>query len=598
MTKPSVNEFVLRIANVNGTGSASANTLVAKTIFRMGVSIGPKNMFPSNIQGLPTWYEIRVSQQGFTGRRGGVDFMVAFNGETLKSDAADVVAGGYILYDSSKFLSDAEKKKDVTYLGVPISDLAVTHFESVPKRIFLQNLIYVGVLARLLHLDQEVLMGLLSDQYAKAKDLLEANRQAIDIGARYCEEHFAYPLSFHVEKRPKPDKILLEGNDALALAALYAGATVCGWYPITPSTSVVEHFTRYCHKYRISAQGKKKFAIVQAEDEIASIGIVLGACWNGARAFTATSGPGISLMSEFFGYAYYAEVPAVIFNIQRCGPSTGMPTRSQQADLLLCAYASHGDTKHILLFPENPTECFELGMQAFDLADQLQTPVFVMSDLELGMNQFLCDPLQLKEGAAINRGKVRRAADLDKSQKPFYRYEDIDGDGIPYRSYPGESGKGAYFTRGSGHDRFGRYTESSELYQENLDRIRAKFEKARSTLPKPRYVEVEEARWLIVAFGSSIEPLREAICGLEEQGILLSLLCLKSFPFHPDCAAILDRYDHIIIVEQNQQGQMRTLMQAEGVLTPTARVHSVLHYSGNPIEAEFLKKHIQHIMGI
>ncbi len=595
-TKTAVNDFVIRFANVNGTGSASANTLIAKTIFRMGVPIGPKNMFPSNIQGLPTWYEIRVNGNGFTGRRGGVDLMIAFNGATLRADSQDVVPGGYLMYDSSKPLAEESRRQDIHYLPVPISDLAIEHFETVNKRIFLQNVIYVGVLARLLNLDAKTLQGLLEAQYAKSKDLLESNKKAIDIGIAYCEKTFHFPLPFHVELRPQSDKVLLEGNDALALAALYAGATVCGWYPITPSTSVVEHFSRYCHKYRLDADGAKKFAIVQAEDEIASIGIVLGATWNGARAFTATSGPGISLMGEFLGYAYYAELPAVLFNIQRCGPSTGMPTRSQQSDLLLCAYSSHGDTKHILLIPGTPTECFELGLLAFDLADHLQTPVFVLSDLELGMNQFLSDPLTLDPAYRINRGKVLRAPEIEARSKPFFRYEDVDGDGVPYRTYPGDTGKGAYFTRGSGHDRFGRYTESSELYQENLDRIAAKHHKAKETFPKPKWIDGQNKKWVLVAFGSTIEPLVEAMAVLKDEGLDLPLLCLRSFPFHPEVENRLASYQNVIVVEQNQQGQMKTLMGAEGVLPDQAKIHSLLHYSGNPIEASFLCHKIRTIV--
>ena len=472
---PANNDFTIRIANVNGTGSASANSLLMKTLFRMGIPVAGKNFFPSNIQGLPTWYEIRASHSGYLARSGSVDIAVAMNAETYQRDLRELSSGGFLLYDTTWPRRDVLRREDVNILGVPLARICNENFDNARARILMKNIAYVGVLAALLELDLDIIRELLRETFARKKPLLEANQIAIGLGYDYALENLNCPLPFVAQSMDGPgSKIIIDGNTAAALGCVYAGATFGAWYPITPSTSLMDAFRSFCARYRTAEDGTREYCVIQAEDELAAIGMVLGAGWNGARAFTPTSGPGISLMSEFLGYGYYAEIPAVLFNVQRVGPSTGMPTRTQQGDILSCAYASHGDTRHVLLFPSSPRECFELAATAFDLAESLQTPVLVLLDLDLGMNDWVSEAFTWDDGYQPNRGKVLRAADLEKMDA-FYRYLDVDGDGVPYRTLPGEHPKGAFFTRGSGHNMYGGYTENAGEYQEVMDRLRRKW---------------------------------------------------------------------------------------------------------------------------
>ena len=588
MKKDRVNDFVVRFANVNGTGSASANALVAKAFFRMGLSVGPKNMFPSNIQGFPTWYEIRVSHKGYTGRRGGVDLLVAMNPQSFAKDEASVDASGYLIYDEARIFTTTPRK-DIEYIPLPLTRLS-QEFEGASLRSMMKNMIYVGALAVLLDIEMEVLETLVREAYGDKPKVLEANRRALYLGSQALGEKYKKGLPMRVKRLlPKSQKIMLEGNEALGFGAVCAGATVAGWYPITPSTSVVDAFSRYCEAYRVvSKDGKKerRYAVLQAEDEIAAIGMVLGASWNGARAFTATSGPGISLMSEFLGYAYYAEIPAVLFNIQRVGPSTGMPTRTQQADLLLCAYASHGDTKHILLFPGTPKECFEFSQLSFDLADRIQSPVICMSDLELGMNEFMSEPLVIEEGYRPDRGKILDEKDLEELKEPFHRYMDHDGDGICYRTLPfTHKEKGANLTRGSGHDRFGRYTEDGGLYQDNMDRLSSKFETAKSFLPEGLLTLRAEGSPLgLIYLGVLCEPVLEALDILEEEGILIDALRVRAFPFKPSVRSFVLERKKVLVLDQNRDGQLRSLLLLEEGFRAQDLI-SVKTYDGLPATA-------------
>lgn len=595
--KPGINDFVIRFANVNGTGSASANSLIAKAIFRMGVPIGPKNMFPSNIQGLPTWFELRVSAKGFTARRGGVDLMVAMNGSTLVNDQKDMRAGSFLLYDSTKPLPKSIQRSDINYLPLPVTEISREKVAIARQRSLLQNMIYVGALAALLKIDIEVIKMLIGEQYKRKEKLIPLNWDVLMLGYEYALQNYSCPINFYIERLQETDhKILLEGNRAIALGCLYAGATVAGWYPITPSTSVIESFSNLCKKYRTNDDGSKNYSIIQAEDEIAACGIVLGAMWNGARAFTATSGPGISLMNEFLGYAYYAEIPAVIFNIQRNGPSTGMPTRNQQSDLLLCAFASHGDTNHILLFPSNPLECFEMAYKAFDYAERFQTPILVLSDLEIGMNEYLCDPLRWDDNYVHDRGKVLDAKALGERVKPFYRYLDEDLDGICYRTYPGIHPKGAYFTRGSGHDKFGRYTEDGALYQENLDRIVRKFKTAVGELPQPVVTKrSSDGLQGVIHFGSSREAVEEALHLLSNDGLAIDDIRILSYPFSQSALEKLKSYQRLLVVEQNRDGQLTSLLYQTATFSP-GQLHSICRYDGLPLQAEPLAKDIKSIL--
>jgi len=588
-TAERINDFVIKFANVNGSGSASANTLFAKSILRMGVPVSPRNIFPSNIQGLPTWYEVRVSEAGYLGRRGGVDLMVAMNPQTWDKDLAEIEPGGYLFYDSTKPLPKSKFRDDIHVLGMPLTEICNREYVDARERQLFKNIIYVGALSALLGIELKEVEKLIGEQYKGKEKLLEPNIKALHLGRDYAGNYLP-SINLKVQRADAVgDRIFLEGNSAAALGAVYGGATVAAWYPITPSSSLAEAFARHCRKYRVDPHtGKNRFAIIQAEDELASIGMVIGAAWNGARAFTATSGPGISLMQEFIGLAYFAEIPAVIFDVQRGGPSTGMPTRTQQADILLCAYASHGDTKHVVLFPEDPRECFEFSAQAFDLADRLQTPVFVLLDLDIGMNERLCRPLKWDESNRYDRGKVMSFQDLEAG-KEFGRYLDVDGDGIPYRTYPGtHPTRGAYFTRGTTKDRFARYSEAGPDYVENMQRLLRKFESAKSHVPKPVLRSAKHAtKFGVIYFGSTSPAMQEALDHLDEQGLQLDALRVRAFPFSDEVDDFIAAHDQVFVVEQNRDAQLRMLLVNECVVDP-AKLIPVLHYDGTPITARFI----------
>ena len=578
-----VNDFVIKFANVNGTGSASANSLIMKAIFRMGVPVTGKNYFPSNIQGLPTWYEIRVTRAGYAARAGHVDIMVAMNAETYAKDVREVEDGGYLIYDSTWPRSALLQRSDITVLGVPLAQLVNESFDGVRNRILLKNIAYAGVVAALLDVELEVINGLLRESYGKKPKLLDSNSKALRLGYDWAKQHLLCPLPLRVERLDRTrGHIMIDGNTAAGLGCVYAGATVGAWYPITPSTSLMDAFKGFCERYRVDPQtGEHRYAVIQAEDELAAVGMVLGASWNGARAFTPTSGPGISLMNEFVGLAYYAEIPCVIFDVQRVGPSTGMPTRTQQGDILLCAYASHGDTRHVLLFPANPEECFYMAVQAFDLAERLQTPVFVLSDLDIGMNDWMCPDLQWDESYRPDRGKVLSAEELASLDK-FHRYTDRDDDAITYRTLPGVSPKGAYFTRGSGHNQYGGYTEDSAEYQVVLDRLKRKFSTATRYVPKPVLMGSGQNQVGIVSIGSCDGAVREAMDVLARQNIHVDYLRIKAFPFELEVEAFLNMHTMVFVVEQNRDAQLRALLTLE---TPVekSRLRSILNYSGLPM---------------
>src|SRR5277367_5620422 len=588
-----VNDFVIKFANVNGTGSASANSLIMKAIFRMGVPVTGKNYFPSNIQGLPTWYEIRVTRDGYAARAGRVDIMVAMNAETYSKDVREVASGGYLLYDATWPRSTLLQRGDITVIGVPLAQLVNENFDGVRNRILLKNIAYAGVLAALLNVDLEIINGLMRESYGKKPKLLDSNTKALRLGYDYAKEHLSCPLPLHVAHMDKTrGHIMIDGNTAAGLGCVYAGATVGAWYPITPSTSLMDAFKGFCERYRLdSATGERNFAVIQAEDELAAIGMVVGASWNGARAFTPTSGPGISLMNEFVGLAYYAEVPCVIFDVQRVGPSTGMPTRTQQGDIMLCAYASHGDTRHVLLFPANPEECFYMAVQAFDLAERLQTPVFVLSDLDIGMNDWMCKDLKWDDAYKPDRGKVLSKDEINGLEK-FYRYLDRDDDAIPYRTLPGTSAKGAYFTRGSGHNQYGAYTEDSAEYQVVLDRLRRKFATAAKYVPKPVLIGKGTHAVGIVSIGSCDGAIREALDVLGNQKIDVDYLRVKAFPFNNDVEAFLKSHSTIFVVEQNRDAQLKSLLTLETAVEKT-KLFSILSYSGLPISAQPIVDYIR-----
>ena len=587
-TAARVNDFAIKIATVNGTGSASANTLLMKSIFRSGIPVMGKNYFPSNIQGLPTWYEIRVTHQGYVARSGQIDIMVAMNAETYARDVKEVAPGGYLIYDSTWPRPALLKREDITVLGVPLARMCNENFNGVRTRILMKNICYAGVLVALLDLDLERIRELLAQTYAKKPQLVDSNMQAIQLGYDHARQHFSCPLPLHVERLDKTaGNILIDGNTAAALGCVFAGATVAAWYPITPSTSLMDAYKAFCDRSRVDADtGRKNFAFIQAEDELAAIGMVIGASWNGARAFTATSGPGISLMNEFLGLAYYAEVPAVVFDIQRVGPSTGMPTRTQQCDLMAAAYASHGDTRHVCLYPSNPEECFYMAVQAFDLAERLQTPVLVMSDLDIGMNDWMCRDLKWDDSYRPDRGKMLGAEELDKIEK-FYRYFDKDGDGIPYRTLPGVSPKGAYFTRGSGHNQYGTYTEDSAEYQIVLDRLLKKWDTAKRLVPRAVIDATAGSDIGIVSLGSCDGAIREAIDVLKTRGIGVNYMRVRAFPFTEDVERFLANHRVLFVVEQNRDAQFRSLLTLETAVEKS-KLRALLHYSGLPISSSFI----------
>ena len=592
------NDFVVKFANVNGSGSASANSMFAKSVLRMGVPVAARNIFPSNIQGLPTWYEVRVTGEGHLGRRGGVDLMVAMNPQTWDRDVAEIEPGGYLFYDSTKPLPPSKFRDDITVVGVPLTRITNNAYSVPRERQLFKNIIYVGALAALLGIEIGVIEQLLAEQFAGRDRLIASNITALHMGRDWVAENLK-PIGLQVRRADGVgDRIYVEGNQAAALGAVYGGATVCAWYPITPSTSLAEAFTSYCEDLRIDpATGKARYAIVQAEDEIASIGIVVGAGWNGSRAFTATSGPGISLMTEFIGLSYFAEIPAVIFDVQRGGPSTGMPTRTQQADLLGAAYASHGDTKHPLLLPMDPGECFEFGAAAFDLADRLQTTIFVMLDLDIGMNEWLTEPFQWDDSRKLDRGKVMTYGDLETG-KEFGRYLDVDGDGIPYRTYPGtHPTKGGYFTRGTSRNPYARYSEEGSVYVDNVQRLLRKFETAKSLIPAPITRSAKRpTREGVIYFGSTAPAMHEALDMLDAQGRHLDAMRVRGFPFADEVNAFIDAHERVFVVEQNRDGQLRTLIMNEGGIDP-GKLTAVLHYDGTPITARFIAGEIAAHMG-
>src|SRR5919109_2020877 len=587
-----VNDFVVKFATVNGSGSASANGIFAKSLFRMGIPVAPKNIFPSNIQGLPTWYEVRVSEKGGLARRDGVDLMVAMNPQSYQDDLAEVVCGGWLVYDST--LPRQWGREDIEVLAIPMAQMCAKHWTDPRQRQLFKNMIYVGALTALLDMDMDVLKGVVADQLPGKEKLIGANLMAVQLGRDYALEHFNCPLPIRVRHAGGTQgKIMVSGNEAAGLGAIYAGATVCAWYPITPSTSLAEAFERYAKRLRVDKDGKRLYGIVQAEDELAAIGIAIGGGWNGARSFTATSGPGISLMSEFLGLAYLGEVPVVVFNIQRGGPSTGMPTRTQQSDVLACAYASHGDTKHVLLFPANPTECFSMAAQAFDLAERLQTPVMVMSNLDIGMNEWVTDPFSWDDAYVHDRGKVLSAEALDRFKemtgREWGRYLDVDGDAIPYRTLPGaHPSKGAFFTRGTSHDEYARYTEDGRVHARMIDRLRRKFDTAAMLVLKPD-VEIRDkgSRAGIIYFGSSRPAVLEALDLLERDGFRLNALRLKAFPFTHEVAAFCAAHDRIFVVEQNRDAQVRSLLMTEASV-PAEKLIPALSYDVLPMTADFV----------
>ncbi|GMR13151.1 MAG: 2-oxoacid:acceptor oxidoreductase subunit alpha [Gemmatimonadota bacterium] len=579
------NDFALKIGTVNGTGSASANSMLMQAIFRMGVPVSGKNVFPSNIQGLPTWYEIRVNKDGHLARTPDFDIMVAMNAQTYQRDIEEVASGGYVIYDSTRSLDEDLLRDDVTFLGIPFASLCVENFKGARVRILMKNIAYVGALAALLELDVDLIREMLGEKFAAKPKLIDSNMKAISLGYDYARENFECPLPVRMAPMDATsDSVILTGNAAAALGCVYAGATVGAWYPITPATSIMDAFKEFCGRFRKDPEtGKNRFCVVQAEDELAAIGMVLGASWCGARAFTNTSGPGLSLMSEFLGLAYYAEVPAVVFDVQRTGPSTGMPTRTQQGDLFTVVYASHGDTKHIALFPADPEECFYFSVSAFDLAEHFQTPVFVVSDLDIGMNDWMVPRLKWDEGYTPDRGKVLTEEDLE-SVEEFHRYEDVDGDAIPYRTLPGVHPKGAYFTRGSGHDRYGRYTEDAEAYTDVVDRIARKIDGASAAVPEPEVRLAVDARFGLVTIGACRGAVLEALELLEADGIEISYMRVRGFPFPSGVGQFIDDHELTFVVEQNRDGQLLKLLTVEAGASKD-KMTSVKYYGGFSLSA-------------
>lgn len=589
-----VNDFVVRFANVNGTGSASANTMFAKAIFRMGVPVSAKNIFPSNIQGLPTWYEVRVNGDGYIGRREGINLMVSVNPQSIDQDLKNTMSGGYFMYDSTWPLAKEKRRDDVHYLEIPLMELSNEHFADPRFRQLFKNIIYVGACSALLNIDKEVIIGLLNDQFPGKEKVVANNVKALDLGINYAREHWTCPLPFYASPLDATvGKIMIDGNTACGLGAIYGGATVMAWYPITPSTSVADAFEQYCSELRIDKEtGKHKYAVIQAEDELAAIGVVIGANWNGARAFTATSGPGVSLMNEFLGLAYFAEIPTVLIDVQRTGPSTGMPTRTQQSDVMLAFYASHGDTKHVLLFPSTPTECFEMTATAFDLAERLQTPIMVMTDLDLGMNDHMCDELTWDPAREYDRGKVLDAEDLDRIEK-FGRYLDVDKDGITYRTLPGtHPSKGSFFTRGTSRDEYAKYTEDGAAYVRNMERLLRKWNTAKTIVPGPQfYPEPDGAEAGMLFFGTSTDSALEAIDKLRAQGIRMDGMRLKAAPFPQSVVDFILEHEIVYVVEQNRDGQMRSILINELEIDPQ-RLIPVLNFDGFPITADYIIRKI------
>jgi 2-oxoglutarate/2-oxoacid ferredoxin oxidoreductase subunit alpha len=580
-----INDFAIKLANVNGSGSASANSLIMQAIFRMGVPVSGKNLFPSNIQGLPTWYEIRINKDGYTARALNYDLMVAMNAQTYSRDVSEVRSGGYILYDASWPLDAALIRDDVTYIGVPLAQMCNENFREPRERVLLKNIATAGALIALLNIDEAVIQQLIEEKYGRKKGLRESNQKALRLGADYVRKHFPCPLPFHLQTMDgNTGKILIDGNTAAALGCVYAGATVAAWYPITPSTSTMDAFRAFCERFRKDkVTGENNFLILQAEDELAAIGMVIGASWNGARAFTSTAGPGISLMNELLGLAYYAEIPVVVIDVQRVGPSTGMPTRTQQGDILECAYASHGDTKHILLFPANPAECFEFAAKSFDIAERFQTPVFLMTDLDIGMNDWVTPKLTWDDSRRPDRGLVLGAEELETAAE-FLRYMPANGSAVAPRTLPGVHSKGAFFTRGSGHNKFGGYTEIPDEYQEVMDRLLRKHKEAAGFVPAPVIEKRKGARVGIITVGGCDAAVREALDLLEQQGDPLDYMRIRGFPFDAPVEAFIAAHDFCYVVEQNRDAQLRSLLILE-TAAPKEKLRPVLIYGGFPLSA-------------
>lgn len=588
-----VNDFVIRFANVNGTGSASANGMFAKALFKMGLPISAKNIFPSNIQGLPTWYEVRVNENGYLGRREGIDITVAVNPQSLTKDIANVRSGGYLVYDSSKPLHDSYIRDDIEYIGIPMMAMCMEHYSNPRQQQLFKNVVYVGALAALLNMDMDVIKNIVKEQFSKKEKLIPPNYEALDMGAQYALENYRCPINLTVETRElNKDKILIDGNAATALGMLYGGASFAAWYPITPSTSVAKAFQDFCKKYRKNDEGRNNVAIIQAEDELAAIGMVIGATWNGARAFTATSGAGVSLMNEFIGLSYFAEIPVALVNVQRGGPSTGMPTRTQQGDVMSSAYASHGDTKHVLLFPATPNECFQMAITTLDLSEQLQTTVILMSDLDLGMNEHISEPFEWDNNYKYKRGKVYSADQLDRIEE-FGRYLDVDGDGITYRTYPAtHPTKGSFFTRGTSRDEYARYTEQGDAYVRNVDRLTKKWNTSKTMVPKPEIYSSNNSRVGMIFFGTTSYAALEAMDYLKKEKLSIDAMRIRSFPFTEEVESFVNCHEHLFVIEQNKDGQMRSLLINELELNP-GKLTSVLNYDGMPITADKIFKTIQ-----
>ncbi len=594
-----INDFTFKIGTVNGTGSASANGLLMQAIFRMGIPVVGKNVFPSNIQGLPTWYEIRVNKDGYTARLAPFDLMVAMNTGTYARDIAEIKPGGWLLYDSSWPLADHMLRDDITVLGVPLGQMCIETFGGDRERTLMKNIAYTGAIAALIDMDMTVVGDMLQEKFGKKRNLLESNHKALALGYDYVRKHFESPLPIRLEKmNATSDHILIDGNAAAALGCVYAGATVGAWYPITPATSLMENFKGFCEQFRVDPETKQKnYCIVQAEDELAAAGIVVGASWMGARSFTPTAGPGISLMGEFVGLAYYAEVPAVFFDVQRTGPSTGMPTRTQQSDILGIAYLSHGDTKHIMLLPADPGECFTMAVAAFDIAERYQTPTFVVSDLDIGMNDWMCKRFVWDDSYKPDRGKVLGAAELEKVDK-FYRYMSNNGDGIAARTLPGVHPKGSYFTRGSGHTKYGTYTEDSAEYREVIDRIKKKVDGAAEKLPAPEIIRRDGgARIGVIAMGSCRGAVVEGLDRLHEQGHELDFMRIRSFPFSAAVKEFVLGHEQCIVIEQNRDGQLRSLLILETGVHGD-RMKSILDYGGLPLGTDRVISGILEVLGV
>jgi len=581
-----INDFTLRIATVNGSGSQSSNLVLTNAIFRLGIPVAPKNVFPSNIEGLPTWFDVRVSAEGYQCRTRSIDILIALNPVTWHTDVTSVKPGGMIVHDASFVRTGVTERSDAVYYAVPFTELAKSRIEQGSLRKYLTNMIYVGVLAELLGIDIETVEQAVRSQFKSKASAVESNMMAVRLGIDYARENFSKQATYQLQplNGKTQGHLLLDGNSAAALGCVMGGCTVAAWYPITPSSSLCEAFIAYCDRYRTDQKsGERKVAIIQAEDELAAIGMVLGATWAGARAMTSTSGPGLSLMAEYAGLGYFAELPAVIFDVQRAGPSTGLPTRTMQGDVQFAYLLSHGDTKHIVILPATVQEAYELTMDGFDLADRFQTPVFVLSDLDLGMNSWMTEPLPYPQ-KPFHRGKVLGAEDLT-ALKSWGRYRDIDKDGIPYRTLPGTPHPNAgFFTRGTGHDEEARYSEAPEVWQRNLDRLARKHETARSYVPGP-IIDESGSSAAIIAYGTTHHAVVEARDRLRDDGVEVDYLRLRALPFSPEVAAFIQRHERVYVVEQNRDGQLYGILRQELPAHLVSRLESVRHYNGVPIDA-------------